>query len=317
MAGDTVYRAAEGFADDLRAELGPGAEEVGPDLFRLRGPPVPAAWAADVWFDVEELPVASIGAAAGLLRERQAWWAHEPIAEVRRGALIGDRLPRRREREFRVPPSRRPLPLGAYGLRDRDRMLAGPRTQRPFAGGVPPLFTDREGPPSRAYRKCWEALLLLGDRPRAGERVWDLGAAPGAWSWALAGCDCEVLAVDKAPLDPAIAALPGVAYREGSAFAMDPTRDPVDWIFSDVVCYPGRLLKAIERWLAAGCERLVVTVKFQGDTDAESVRALRALPRSQLLHLHHNKHELTWIRHPDLRGPRPLAWPWVPGGDRE
>jgi 23S rRNA (cytidine2498-2'-O)-methyltransferase len=106
-----------------------------------------------------------------------------------------------------------------------------------------------------------------------------------------------MLSVDKAALDDRVAGLPGIEYRCGSAFALDPrTLGSVDWLFSDVVCYPKRLLTLVQRWLAAGSvRRFVCTVKFQGATDFETVRRFAAIPGSRLLHLHHNKHELTWL----------------------
>jgi 23S rRNA (cytidine2498-2'-O)-methyltransferase len=71
---------------------------------------------------------------------------------------------------------------------------------------------------------------------------------------------------------------------------------PVDWLFSDVVCYPKRLLSLVQKWLQSGTvRRFVCSVKFQGPTDFEVMRDFIAIPGSRLLHLHHNKHELTWI----------------------
>ena len=40
----------------------------------------------------------------------------------------------------------------------------------------------------------------------------------------------------------------------------------------------------------------VCTIKFQGETDHGAAAAFAAIPGSRLLHLHHNKHELTWMR---------------------
>jgi 23S rRNA (cytidine2498-2'-O)-methyltransferase len=72
---------------------------------------------------------------------------------------------------------------------------------------------------------------------------------------------------------------------------------PVDWLFSDVVCYPKRLLALAKNWLTSGlARRFVCTIKFQGATDFEVMREFAAIPGSKLLHLHHNKHELTWVR---------------------
>ena len=71
----------------------------------------------------------------------------------------------------------------------------------------------------------------------------------------------------------------------------------MDWLFSDVICYPARLLALVERWLAAGLVRnFVCTLKFQGETDMATAQRFAAIPGGHLIHLHHNKHELTWIR---------------------
>ena len=150
----------------------------------------------------------------------------------------------------------------------------------------------------RAYLKLWEALTVIGQRPGPGEICLDLGSSPGGWSWALQRMGARVISVDKAPLDPEIARLPGIEYRAESAFAIDPAAiGPVDWLFSDVVCYPARLLALVERWLAAGtCRRFVCTIKFQGATDHATAARFAAIPSSTLRHLHHNKHELTWIK---------------------
>ena len=157
---------------------------------------------------------------------------------------------------------------------------------------------DRTGPPSRAYLKLWEALTLIGQRPGPGDVCLDLGSSPGGWSWALTRMGARVISVDKAPLDPTVAHLPGIEYRRESAFALDPISvGCVDWLFSDVVCYPARLLALVERWLEAGtCRRFVCTIKFQGATDHATAARFAAIPGSTLRHLFHNRHELTWIR---------------------
>ena len=108
----------------------------------------------------------------------------------------------------------------------------------------------------------------------------------------------RVIAIDKAPLDPRIVALPRVEIRQESAFGLDPPKlGPVDWLLSDVVCYPKRLLTLIEKFIAAGTvKNFLCTLKFQGDTDFETQARFAAIPGSRLLHLHVNKHELTWVK---------------------
>src|SRR5262249_53062074 len=115
---------------------------------------------------------------------------------------------------------------------------------------------------------------------------------------ALAQLGARVVSVDKAPLAPEIALLSGIEHRQESAFALDPHAvGPVDWLFSDVVCYPARLLALVERWLAAdACRRYVCTIKFQGETDHATARRFAAIPGSELCHLFHNRHELTWSK---------------------
>src|SRR5262249_1657222 len=153
-----------------------------------------------------------------------------------------------------------------------------------FPDGEVHFVEDRTGPPSRAYLKLWEALTLLGRRPGPGEVCLDLGSSPGGWSWALQRVGTRGISVDKAPLTPQIARLSGPEHRRESAFALDPrTVGPVDWIFSDIVCSPPRLLALVERWLAAGsCRNFVCTIKFQGQTDHDTARRFAAIPGSQL-----------------------------------
>jgi 23S rRNA (cytidine2498-2'-O)-methyltransferase len=87
-----------------------------------------------------------------------------------------------------------------------------------------------------------------------------------------------------------------VAWRGASAFALEPASvGPVDWLFSDIVCYPARLLRLVETWQASGLvKNFVCTLKFQGATDHDSAEAFAAIPGARVQHLHHNKHELTF-----------------------
>jgi 23S rRNA (cytidine2498-2'-O)-methyltransferase len=108
----------------------------------------------------------------------------------------------------------------------------------------------------------------------------------------------HVVSVDRAPLDPRITALPRLEHRLASAFSLTPEDiGPVDWLTSDVICYPARLLRLVRTWLDSGFARnIVCSVKFQGPTDHETAKAFAEIPGGRLLHLFHNKHELTWIR---------------------
>jgi 23S rRNA (cytidine2498-2'-O)-methyltransferase len=112
----------------------------------------------------------------------------------------------------------------------------------------------------------------------------------------MATLGARVIAVDKAPLDPKVVALGAVEERRESAFALDPEAvGPVDWLFSDVVCYPRRLLGLVRRWVASGlARRMICTIKFQGEADMTIVDEFRRIEGASVRHLFHNKHELTW-----------------------
>lgn len=295
----TGYLAAAGWEAELREELegAPGvriAVEHG-RLILADGPPLDAAWAANIWRDPVEIAIGSVGEAAQRLRAIQRNWALHPGAHFRRASLIQARLPHVSAKPLVFPADPPAAALGSWTLLGPDRLLAAARCSSPFPDGAPRFVEDRAGPPNRAYLKLWEALTVLGRRPGPGDLCLDLGASPGGWTWVLASLGARVVAVDKAPLAPAVAALPGVEWRGESAFGLDPKAlGPVDWLFCDIACYPERLVRLVERWIAAeSAKNMVCTVKFQGKTDFSAIRALHAIRHAELRHLHHNKHELT------------------------
>jgi 23S rRNA (cytidine2498-2'-O)-methyltransferase len=297
LAELTGYLAPEGFLPELQQELGHDVIECHGRLVLARGPARPVAWVANVWYDPLHMPIQSIGDAAKKLRAVQRNWALYSFAHHRRAALIADTLPKVSSKPLTFGTPAPAAPLGSWTLIAPDQMVAAAASSSPFPNGEVRFVEDRTAP-SRAYLKLWELLTLLGKRPKPSERCIDLGASPGGWSWVLQRLGARVISVDKAPLDPSLV---GIEYRRESAFALDPlTIGPVDWLFSDVVCYPKRLLTLVQRWLAAGTVRcFVCTVKFQGATDFDAMQAFAAIPGSRLLHLHNNKHELTWVRLPD------------------
>lgn len=295
----TAYLAADGFEAQLREELARRGVGVRAEHGRLSiadGPAVHAAWSANTWHDCVELPVASIGTAAKALRDVQRNWVSYAPLHHRRAALIQERLPHVSAKPVVFPVAAPTAPLGSWTLLAPDRILAAAECSAPFANGEVELVEDKVGPPSRAYLKLWEALVRLRRWPQPGERCLDLGASPGGWTWVLAKLGAHVVAIDKAPLDPKVAAMPGVEWRGESAFALEPgSVGPIDWLFSDVICYPARLLRLVERWRATGQVRnFVCTIKFQGETDHATAESFAALPGAQVLHLHNNKHELTF-----------------------
>jgi SAM-dependent methyltransferase len=249
--------------------------------------------------------------------------ADPPPGLASRAALVGREmlalLAARRRRAFRRqhPGDTAPdafdqswllVQLVALG---RDRLLvsaaaphplpAGGLDLAPWPAGDAPVAIDR-APPSRAYQKLEEAFLWMGTAPRAGETCVDLGAAPGGWTATLVKYGARVLAVDRAPLAPALARHRLVASVIGNAFTYvpAPAAAPVDWLVCDVVCEPPRSLAICDAWLSGGlCQNLVVTVKFKGRSGYGVLGELAALfarlrpAFARVKQLSHNKNEVT------------------------
>ena len=301
----TAYQAPPGFESELAAELGASATRVTFDggLLLVPGPARAVAWAANTWLKPVRVRFASVDEGAAAMRAlggRDLRWAQAPGARHLQAGLLATKLPVVDAKRLVFPepaPKKRP---GSWCLVEEGVVVASVRCTSFFPNGEPRFHEDHARPPSRAYLKLWEAFTVAGRVPRPGDRCVDLGSSPGGWTWALERLGARVTSVDKAPLDERLTRLTRVRYVQESAFALDPgSVGRVDWLVSDVICYPARSVALIERWIAAHPGAgFVVTIKFQGATDMAPLRALEGIAGGRLVHLHHNKHELTWIRTP-------------------
>jgi 23S rRNA (cytidine2498-2'-O)-methyltransferase len=292
-----VFEADPPFADHLERELG-GVDARWGNLYHAACPPEPVFWWRNRWLDPFLLEFDSITEAAAALRAIQRNWSPSLFTQFRRGTLIAEKLPPISTKSRSFPWMFPDAPMGAWALLDAHTMLASARSSSPFPSGRVELEQDREGPPSRAYLKLHEALIRCRCWPGPTDRCLDAGASPGGWTWALAKLGAEVIAVDRAPLDARVLAMPGVRFIKHDAFTLRPEdTGPVDWLFSDVICYPPRLFEWVEKWLASGlCSRFVCTIKMQGSGDVDTPRRFAAIPGASVVHLYHNKHELTFIK---------------------
>jgi len=301
---DAVYVAARGFVPELLEEVRRRGEEIlaaREDLVLVRQgsavSPHPPAWAQNTWLEPVFLPIASIGEGARLLKSIQRNWYFHSTGHHRRGTLIAEKLPHVSAKPLIYGTPAPTAPLGSWTLWDQDVILASARCSSPFPGGMLAFEENKTDPPSRAYLKLWETFTRLGVHPQPGELCVDLGACPGGWTWAVARHGARVFSVDKAPLDERVERDPLVNACLGSGFGLDPRHvGTVDWLFSDMICYPERLWALVERWREAGAfRRAVCTLKFQAETDHESAARFASVPGSQLMHLSVNRHELTWV----------------------
>ena len=281
----TAYLAAKGFLEDLLAELGDEVIEARGRLVLAKGAPRPAAWE-------------SIGDGARKLTAIQRNWHLHSEENHRRASLIQEKLPHVSEKPRHFGEAAPTAPLGSWTLWEPNLILASARCSSPFPDGVVQFHENKIDPPSRAYLKLWESFTLLPKRPGPGDLCLDLGSAPGGWTWVLASLGAQVFSIDKAPLAPQVDHMPGVSHCIGSGFALDPRHaGAVDWLFSDMICYPDKLYEVICRWIELGsCRNFVCTLKFQAETDHATAAKFAAIPGSRLMHLSCNKHELTWAK---------------------
>jgi len=292
----TGYLAPVDFLPQLKQEL-KYITAVHDRLVIADGLPQPTVWAENIWYEPQIIEAASIGAAASALTKIQRnWWPYAWQLH-RRHTLIQEKLPHVAAKPLNFPQQVKLAQLGSFTLLTPTTMLASAQCSSPFPNGVVSFVEDTEGPPSRAYLKLWEAFTQLGVWPKVGDRCLDLGACPGGWTWVLAKLGADVVAYDRAKLAPHVASMRGVTTVKGDAFNATPDRvGRIDWLCSDVICYPERLRDHVRLWLDSGlCSNFICTLKFQGDSHYGVIADMLAIPGSRVIHLHHNKHEVTWM----------------------
>ena len=244
----------------------------------------------------------SIGEAAASLKSIQRNWAPYQYQFFRRANLIQEKLPYVNLKVRKFPVKIPDTPIGLYTLISEKQMIFSDKTSTSIPAGQIIFEEDHENPPSRAYLKIQESLtmanLLNGtELPKPGEHCFEARACPGGWTWVLVGLGASVHAVDRAELAPDLMANPLVKFQAHDAFTLKPQEvGYCDWVFSDVICYPERLLKWVHEWLESGmCRNMICTIKMQGEPDWDVIRKFAEIPDSKVVHLNYNKHELTWI----------------------
>lgn len=297
---DAVYLAARGFENELKHELGK-FQDLSDRAF-LSDPRDDLVWPQDVWRDVVKIRFESISQAAKSLKALHKNWVLFSTTKHRRAALIQEQLPKFQTPRitFKTPPVSKPF--GCWMLIDDKTLIASTNTQNRAPLGIYEFVEDKIFPPNRAYLKLWEGLTRLKKIPRQGDVCFDLGSSPGGWTWVLQTLGAQVISVDKADLAKNILQLPNIEFRKQSAFSLKPADfKKVDWLCCDVACYPDRLYDFLLPWIESGvCENFVCTLKLQGKTDFEVIEKFKKIPDSRVIHLYHNKHEVTWICGRDL-----------------
>lgn len=288
------------FCLDLRKELSLRGikiiEEFG-RLFLCEGEAKKVVFAQEIWSDVQIIEFQSISEGAEVLKSTGSRFYHYSLNHHRRGELILEKVPRVRIKSYGFLEDIPSSILGAFSLITENKLLYTKQTNSSLPQGEIQFIEDKILPPSRAYLKLWELFTLYKIKPEKGMKVIDVGSCPGGWTWVLQTIGCHVISVDKAPLAPKIASLPNIEFRKESAFGLRPMHvGELDWFFSDIICYPSKLLELVSRYRDYGkVSNYACTIKFQNETDFETMFKFEEIPNSRIIHLSANKHEVTWI----------------------
>lgn len=151
-----------------------------------------------------------------------------------------------------------PNQIGQPGQRVLDVALVEPAqwffgvhqcSRRPstWPGGVQPIQTA-QAPTSRAYYKAAEAIEWSGIDLRPGDRVVEIGSAPGGACQRLLEMGCRVTGIDPAEMDPIITEHPRMEHIRARADDL-PRRafGGQKWLLMDANIKPDATLGAIER----------------------------------------------------------------------
>ena len=292
----TAYLAHLDFKEQLAGELH-NVKAVYDRLFLCEGPRQHSIWAQNTWLNPAFIEITSINDGAKKLKSIQRNWAAFSYEHRGRVSLISEALPHVSAKRIAFDGPKPTAPMGGFMLVEPNLMLASSETSSLWPHGAMEFLEDKTNPPSRAYLKLWDLFTRMNVRPKKGDVCLDLGASPGGWTWVLAQLGAHVIAVDRSPLQTELMENSLVKFKKGDAFKITPRDFPeIDWVFSDLICYPEKLHEFLLPWLADSKPRnFVLTIKFQGENPYGILDLFRSIPNSEILHLYHNKHEVTWI----------------------
>lgn len=250
------------------------------------------------WIDCQRISIESIGDGVKKLKALGKNWSLFTIGNHRRAQLIQDGLYKVKNDPVPFLAEAPKHPMGGWTLLDNTTIICSTQTTSRYPLGKIEFIENKSIPPSRAYVKLWEFFTVHCTPPAAHTQVLDMGSSPGGWSWVLSQLNLDVISVDKAPLDPKIAKAKNITFKQESAFSIDPAGLPdAQWLFSDIICYPDRLLSLINKWLQeSNVRNFACTIKFQGQADFKIIDEFLKIPNSKMVHLYHNKHEVMWWR---------------------
>jgi len=296
----TGYLAIYEFESELEKEL--TLKGLNPILkkdrfYLIEGDHPSLIWAQATFFRLKEINITSINDGIKQLKNLGRNWALYTVGHHRRAQLIQDGLPKLNAKPFSFLGTLPQSPMGFWTMLDQNLILATQETSSLFPLGEIQFQEDKIMPPSRAYLKLWEFFTLYAPEAK-GKVAIDVGSCPGGWTWVLRNLPFEkIISVDKAPIEKRIYDLGQIDFKQESAFGLNPQDLPeIDWFCSDIICYPERLYHLVQKFRESKkVKNFVCTIKYQSETDWETTKKFLEIPHSKIIHLYHNKHEVTWF----------------------
>ncbi len=264
----------------------------------MAGDPVPSYWHRNLWLNPVALTAASVSETAAGLRRSVRYRVARPQDRFRRHALVQENY--RGCRASRGPSPSRPRVPWSRGV--CMTTMYGPRRGLEPVSRRRPIARRPRGPlparPTKACRRpccCWAAGQSPASSASTPElaRGLDVGAVRN-----------RRLGARRRPLSHRRRRSSRQRGRTSPSQRATPSRSsprtcgPLDWFCSDVVCYPAKLWSWLEPWIASGSVKaFVVTSSDSGkDIDWDTLDRFASVPGARLVHPHHNKHELTWLK---------------------
>lgn len=299
--GSLYWKSAD-FAAELEQEISQKTKSmktIGKSAFYCEEDLGSLTWSQQAWQACHELSFQSIKEAAKKLKDfggHGIYWQNASENHFRRGELILAELAKFPQQALTFSPGglSSAKKLGQFLLLTENSLLVSTKLSPPLPLGQI-VFQEDPKPPSRAYLKLWELLTVYGLTPDKQAVCVELGSSPGGWTYVLAPLVKKLTCVDRAPLTENLPWPKHVEYVKQDAFNYRPEA-PVDWLFSDLICAPERLLELVLDWQAKKlAKNFVCTIKFKGQTDFSIVEKFLKIPGSWTKHLYNNKHEITWV----------------------
>lgn len=255
-------------------------------------------WSQDIWNDCTGSEINSINQGIEKIKKYKNIGSYYPLVKSNFGALISEKVKniplKRIDFKHHHPFDFKFTAWTMLG----NFLIVSQKTQKRFPFGWHEFNEDKFSPPNRAYLKLWELLAVYNIPLLRTDTVIEVGSSPGGWTWVLSQICKKVYSIDRAPLADKIAKIENIYHQEKDAFKLKP-QDYADstWFFSDIICTPEKIYETIQFWLKhSQIKNFICTIKFKGDCDFELLKQFLAIENSKIIHLYHNKNEVTWIK---------------------